>query len=97
MKTQSRMYGVKRARLEREIAGERRVLLADVRDLVDRASVLAKKMAANLEEVEAIETMRVYVIDCLESRPQRVSTSELARAFFRLSKTDLFGIYGGAT
>ena len=80
MKTYIKSIDWQRFQESREIAGEWRILKAKIRHVLDRTCRLAERVACDVESADAIETLRLCVLDYFDGKPFRAPPFEILRA-----------------
>ena len=80
MKTYIKSIDWRRFQESREVAGEWRILKAKIRHVLDRSCRLAERVALDAESADAIETLRLCLLDYFDGKPFRVPPFEILRA-----------------
>jgi hypothetical protein len=70
--------------VDRELAGEWRILKAKVRHVVDRVCRFAEHLVPDIETFDAIETLRICALDYIDGKPPRVAPAEMLYALTRV-------------
>ncbi|HTR50273.1 MAG TPA: hypothetical protein VMJ10_06165 [Kofleriaceae bacterium] len=96
MTTYDKPIDWRRFQESRELAGEWRIVKAKMRHVVDRACRLAERVASDDDAANAIDTLRVFVLDYLDGKPSRVPPIELMRAVGRVLKLEPARTYARA-
>ena len=96
MKTYIKSIDWRRFQESRELAGEWRLLKAKIRHVLDGSCRLAERVALDAESADAIETLRLCVLDYFDGRPFRAPPSEILRAVARVLEIEPDAAYARA-